>query len=77
MVDTLMTCDLLDLTHDEDVVGLAVVTADSDLLPPLVHARSLDRCPAIVITNLPFWSSEHVALMRECGIEYRGPEPTP
>jgi hypothetical protein len=76
MVDTMMTCDLLDLAHDEDVIGLAVVTADSDLLPPLIHARSLGRCPAMLITNLPYWTSDHIALVRSCGIEYRGPEPT-
>lgn len=76
MVDTLMTCDLLDLAHDEDVVALAVVTADSDLLPPLIHAQSLGRCPTMLITNLPYWTSDQISLVRSCGIEYRGPEST-
>ena len=74
MVDTMMACDLLDLVHDDDVAGVALVTADSDLLPPLIHARSLDRCPTLLMTNLPYWTAEHIALMRSCGIEYRGPE---
>lgn len=74
MVDTMMTCDLLDLVHDEDVVAVAVATADSDLLPPLIHARSLGRCRTMLITNLPYWTADQVSLMRAYGIEYRGPE---
>lgn len=75
MVDTMMTCDLLDYVHDADTVAVAVVTADSDLLPPLIHARSLDRCRLLLQTNLPYWTSEQVALVRACGIDYQGPEP--
>ncbi len=74
MVDTLMACDLLDLTHDEDVVAIAIVTADSDLLPPAIHSRSLNRCKTLVMTNRPNWSQEHRDLLSRHGIEYRGPE---
>lgn len=76
MVDTMMTCDLLDFVNDEDVIAIAVVTADSDLLPPLLHAKSLNRGSLLLVTNLPYWNADQVSLVRSCGIEYRGPEPT-
>jgi hypothetical protein len=75
MVDTMMTCDLLDYMTDSDVIAIAVVTADSDLLPPLVHARSLNGGRLLLATNLPYWNADQISLVRSCGIEYRGPEP--
>lgn len=74
MVDTLMACDLLDLAHDDDVVAAAVVSADVDLLPPLIHARSLNRCEMMLMTNLPYWSADQIGLVRHHAIAYCGPE---
>jgi hypothetical protein len=74
MVDTLMACDLLDLAHDQEVVAIAVVTSDLDLLPPLIHAQSLKTSRLMLMTNLPYWSPEQIALVRQYGITFQGPE---
>ena len=74
MVDTLMACDLLDMAHDKDVLAITVVTADSDLLPPLIHARTLNTAHVILQTNLPYWSPAQLSTLRRCGVVYFGPE---
>ena len=74
MVDTMMTCDLLDFVHDPDVLAVTVVTADTDLMPPLVHALALGRVSILLQTNLPYWPPTQLETLRRCGIIYFGPE---
>lgn len=73
MVDTLMACDLLDFAHDPDVVAISVVTADTDLMPPLVQALALRRPTVVLQTNLPYWPSGQLSTLERCGLIYFGP----
>lgn len=73
MVDTLMACDLLDFAHDVDVLAISVVTADTDLMPPLLHALVLGRQTILLQTNLPYWPPAQLATLRQCGLIYVGP----
>jgi hypothetical protein len=73
MVDTLMACDLLDFAHDPDVVAISVVTADTDLMPPLLQALALRRQPIVLHTNLPFWPALQLSTLERYGLIYFGP----
>lgn len=74
MVDTLMACDLLDFAHDADVLAISIVTADTDLMPPLLHALILGGKKILLQTNLPYWPPGQVATLRSCGLIYLGPQ---
>lgn len=74
MVDTLMACDLLDFAHDVDVLAISVVTADTDMMPPLLHALVLGRQRILLQTNLSYWPRTQLATLQECGLIYFGPE---
>ena len=73
MVDTLMACDLLDFADDPDVLAISVVTADTDLMPPLVHALALGGTKILLQTNLPYWPATQLRTLRQCGLIYFGP----
>lgn len=74
MVDTLMACDLLDYAHDPDVIAISMVTADIDLMPPLVHALVLGRQKILLQTNLPYWPPPQLTTLERCGLIYFGPQ---
>ena len=38
MVDTMLSCDVIHLSNDEDVFGMMVISDDFDLLPPMAMA---------------------------------------
>ena len=73
MVDTLMTCDLLTYASSQEVLAVSVVTADTDLMPPLLQALAFGQTKVLLQTNLPYWPLSQLKILRKCGIVYFGP----
>lgn len=64
MVDTLMSCDLLEMVSDPEYAGVSLVTADTDFVPPLLQAARRGRKTLHLITPMAQWSPQNVALLR-------------
>jgi len=68
MVDTLIACDLVEAGSSPDLDLVALLTCDTDLLPPLVYASSMRRTELAVITPDPCWRSHHVEILNGIGV---------
>ena len=65
MVDTLLTCDLLELATDPSVRHIAVVSADTDFVPPLLLARRRSEAVVQLLVPMSGWSPGNTALLSE------------
>lgn len=75
MVDTLLACDLLALSHNMTTHTIALFTEDVDLLPSLAHAKisttgSNPGCRFLLVLPRPAQSHFHREDLERLGIEY-------
>lgn len=73
MVDTLLACDLLSLANDSNVGAVAVMTSDTDFLPPIVQGRVTGHVPILVISNHTSWTELQIQVFRQLGVVHLGP----
>lgn len=75
MVDTLLACDLLALSHNMTTHTIALFSEDVDLLPSLAHAkistmRSNSDCRLLLVLPRPAPSHLHRDDLERLGVEY-------
>lgn len=65
MVDTMLACDLLEMASNGEYSGVSVVTADTDLTPPLLHAARRHATRLQLISPINNWSPLHARLLQK------------
>lgn len=75
MVDTLLACDLIEMASNGQYSGISVVTADTDLMPPLLHAARRYTTRLQLISPMNNWSPYHAQLLQERRVSVSEMEP--
>lgn len=74
MVDTLMSCDLLEAAGDARLKGVLVVSDDTDFVPPLVYAARARANAVHLVSPGGTMSAEFTDLLRVRGVQVWDPE---
>lgn len=75
MVDTLLACDLIEMASGDQYSGISVVTADTDLIPPLLHAARRYATPLQLLAPRTNWSPQYASLLQDRHVSVREMEP--
>ncbi len=68
MVDTMIACDLIEASQSADLALVAVLTCDTDFLPPLIYASSTASAQVAVVTPDRCWRSAHIEMLQRAGV---------
>jgi hypothetical protein len=69
MVDTLLSCDLLEMAGDTDYGIVSVVSADTDFVPSMLYAHEKTQTALQLQVPMAQWSSENTAILLNQGID--------
>lgn len=68
MVDTLLAIDIVELAVRRSFSSIAVVSDDTDFIPPLIYCAAVSDADLIVMTGTP-WAAPHAEILVRNGVK--------
>lgn len=65
MVDTLLSCDLIELSDSDEYAAVTLVTGDTDFVPPLILAANRGTTSLQIISPIATWSPLYAHILRD------------